>query len=325
MRRNTDDATIEKSYLQRWKFLMTEYELVKAKKHPRFKFVTDFYKAHGTTRQTFAKYRNRYLCDKNNDANLLPRKRGPKWHARRTPAFIEQKVLKLRSQGINRYEIYAMLKPNLKKHTPSATTIYRISQRNGLGRLTPKMKQNKRKIIKERAGQLGHIDCHYLPKDLIPGIKSRAYLVAILDDASRVCWAELIFSLKTLDVMFASLKIINLLNAEYGIKFEEMLSDNGSEFSSRNGDKNLHAFERMLIELEIKHRYTKPYRPQTNGKVERFWRTLNDDMIDGTTFDNLEHFKTELQEYLLYYNIARPHQGINGITPVEQLKILSTN
>ena len=40
----------------------------------------------------------------------------------------------------------------------------------------------------------------------------------------------------------------------------------------------------MLLELGIKHRYTRPYRPQTNRKVERFWRTLNDDLIDGTTY-----------------------------------------
>ena len=67
-------------------------------------------------------------------------------------------------------------------------------------------------------------------------------------------------------------------------------------------------------ELGIKHRYTRPYRPQTNGKVERFWRTL-DDLIDGTTFASLAEFRDELEQYLLYYNEVRPHQALEGKTP----------
>ena len=71
----------------------------------------------------------------------------------------------------------------------------------------------------------------------------------------------------------------------------------------------------MLLELGIKHRYTRPYRPQTNGKVERFWRTLDEDVIDGATFDNLDHFANELFDYLIYYNNYRPHQALGGQTP----------
>ena len=58
-----------------------------------------------------------------------------------------------------------------------------------------------------------------------------------------------------------------------------------------------------------------PYRPQTNGKVERFWRSLNEDLITGTYFESIEDFKKELHDYLLYYNKLRPHQGIDGKTP----------
>ena len=67
--------------------------------------------------------------------------------------------------------------------------------------------------------------------------------------------------------------------------------------------------------LGVKHRYTRPYRPQTNGKVERFWRTLNEDLIEGTTFETLEEFKDELEQYLLCYNEFRPHQALNAKTP----------
>ena len=54
MRDNSNDRTVERSYVQKWRFLIREYELVKAKKHTRFRFVQDFYKFHGTNRQTFA-------------------------------------------------------------------------------------------------------------------------------------------------------------------------------------------------------------------------------------------------------------------------------
>lgn len=323
MRDNRSDKTIERNLMQKWRFLIKEYELVKAKQHPQFRYLQDFYAFHGTSRQTFAKYYNRFLQTRSYDA-LLPRKRGPKWKSRRTLPYIEQKVLEQRRQGINRYEIYAILKPVLKAHTPSPSTIYAISKRHGLNRLKPTMKQAKRTIIKTRAGELGHVDCHYLSRDLLLDSSQRYYLVSVLDACTRLAWAEVVPDLKSLSVMFAALKSINVLNVEYGIQFEAILTDNGPEVASRTKPAQ-HPFERMLRELGIKHRYTRPYRPQTNGKVERFWRTLNDDLIEGTTFENLAEFQDELMQYLLYYNTERPHQGLQGHTPLQALQNLSTN
>ncbi len=77
-------------------------------------------------------------------------------------------------------------------------------------------------------------------------------------------------------------------------------------------NKNHHPFERLCIEMGIKHRHTRPYLPQTNGKVERFWRTLNEDLIEGTFFESVEHFKQELLDYMIYYNQLRPHQALDG-------------
>jgi transposase InsO family protein len=196
-----------------------------------------------------------------------------------------------------------------------------------MNKLKQPEKEEKRRIIKERAGQLGHVDCHYLTKDLIVGTYKRSYLLCVIDSYSRLAWAELIHDIKSLTAMFTTLKSINFLNVQYGIKFEEMLSDNGSEFSSRSKKSRYdHPFERMLMEMGIKHRYTRPYRPQTNGKVERFWRTLNEDLIEGTTFESFEEFNEKLQEYLFYYNEHRPHQALNGLPPKKFLeKKLSTN
>jgi len=69
------------------------------------------------------------------------------------------------------------------------------------------------------------------------------------------------------------------------------------------------------MEMGIKHRYTRPYRPQTNGKVERFWRTIEDDLLRETTFDTLKELNEELMQYLYYYNHERPHQALEGKTP----------
>ena len=117
---------------------------------------------------------------------------------------------------------------------------------------------------------------------------------------------------------------MNLLNVEYGVKFEAILTDNGREVASPTNRAG-HPMEKMLMELGIKHRYTRPYRPQTNGKVERFWRTLNEDLLDETTFESVEELKDELVEYQLYYNTQRPHQGLGGKTPLQTLENLSTN
>ena len=126
--------------------------------------------------------------------------------------------------------------------------------------------------------------------------------------------------------MFASMQCFLHLGEYYSIKFKEILTDNGSEFSSRSSKSKLdHPFERLLIEMDIKHRLTKPYRPQTNGKIERFWKTIEEELIEETYFESIDMFKDELLKYLIYYNEHRPHQGIHGKTPKEMVEILSSN
>jgi transposase InsO family protein len=177
------------------------------------------------------------------------------------------------------------------------------------------MIEAKRRIIKERLGELGHIDLHQLPQDIFLKAPAKpVYVISLIDSLSRLAWAEVVTSKKALPVMFKALKIINTLNVSFGLKFEAIMTDNGAEFAARTRPQE-HPFEAMLLELGIKHRYTRPYRPQTNGKIERFWRTLDDDLIDGTTFDDIDHFNTELFEYIVYYNKLRPHQAIQGLTP----------
>jgi hypothetical protein len=317
MRDNRKDTTIWRNYIEKYCFLIREYEQVKRKEHPVYKLAQDFYKAHDTCGKSFLKYYNRFK-QSGKASDLEPRKRGPKYKTRRPVKFIENKVIELRQRGNSKQEIVNILKPSLHKFTPSASGVYNICKRYGLNCLSPKMKQNKRKIIKEKMGQLGHIDCHHLSKSIIRGESRKLYLVCVVDDHSRLAWAEVTEDITSLTVMFAALKCINILNDQYKIKFEEIISDNGPEFGPKDSKQKYgHPFERMLMELGVKHRYCRPYRPQTNGKVERFWRTLQEDLIRETDFDSLEELKDELMQYLYYYNHHRPHQGIKGKVPAD--------
>ena len=151
---------------------------------------------------------------------------------------------------------------------------------------------------------------------MIRGEKKRYYIVCVIDSCTRVAWAEVVEDIKAISVMFKTLHCLNYISAKYNIKFAEVITDNGPEFGPRDSKKKQeHPFERMLIEIGIKHRYTRPYRPQTNGKVERFWRALNEDLIEGTYFDSIDHFKQELYDYMIYYNQLRPYQALGGKTP----------
>ena len=327
MRWNDQDKTIERNYIRKWRFLIGEYELVKQRKHSRFRFASDFYKFHGTQRQTFLKYYHRFKSSYGHDSSLLPLQRGPRWETGGPIRFIENQVIDLRKLGLNRYEIYQILLGKLKHFTPSPSGIYNICKRYGLNRLNPKMKKTHRKIIKKRAGELGHIDCHYLSKDLLLSGSKRYYLVAVVDDCTRIVWCEVVEDIKSLTVMFSVLRSLNMLQQRYGIQFEEVLTDNGSEFGSgpKANNEQTNPFKRMLSELGVKHRFTKPYRPQTNGKVERFWRTIEHDLIEDTDFNDIEMFKDELLQYLVYYNEHRAHQGIDGKTPKQFMENCQRN
>jgi transposase InsO family protein len=317
MRSNTNDLTLARNYLDKYRFLIREYEQVKAKQHPVYRLAKDFYAAHDTDRRSFLKYYNRFK-QSGNEQDLLPGKRGPKYRTRRPVRFIENKVLEQRELGNSKLEIVSILKQKLGKFTPSASGVYNILKRYGKNRLTPKMRQNKRKIIKERMGQLGHIDCHHLSKSIIRGQSRKLYLLCLLDDYSRLAWAEVNEDITALTTMFSAMRCISVFRNQYKIEFEEIIADNGPEFgTAQSTQKQNHPFERMLMEVGIKRRYMRPYRPQTNGKAERFWRTLQEDLIHETDFDSIDELKEELNQYLYYYNHERPHQGIGGKIPIQ--------
>lgn len=315
------DNTLYRERISRYNDFIIEYEQIKAGEHPDFVYVKDWAAARKIDKKNFLKYYGRYR-QSGKSWDLLPRKRGPKFKSRRPCEELEKKVIELRKRGNNKYEIASIIseqKDNIFKL--SASGVYNICNRHNFNRMRPEMKEQRRKIIKERMGQLGHIDTHYLSKHVIGNQTQKLYIVAIVDDYSRVAWAEIIENIDSLSVMFGAMRCLNILKAHYHIQFEEIMSDNGSEFGNR-GTKNKmnHPFERLLIEMGVKHCYIQPYRPQTNGKVERFWRTMEEDLIINTDFDSIEELKEELLQYMYYYNHERPHQALNGKKPVEMLQ-----
>lgn len=317
-----EDGTLARNNFKYLSKIFNEYDEIRAKTHARYRFASDLFKHYGIKRSNFYKYYNRFKNQGETVDSTIPMKRGPKFKERRALYCIEERIKNLRLNGFNRYEIRSVLYERYKNFTPSHSTIYNIFRDNDMNKLKPKMKDNKRKIIKDRAGQLGHIDCHYLPKGLFEDDEKRHYLVAIIDDATRIVWADLVPNIKSLTVMFTTLELINMFRNYANIEFEEMLSDNGPEFGGGKdyGNKDTHPFEVLLSRLGIKHRYTRPYRPQTNGKIERFWKTLKEEMLDDAYYKDRSEFMQTLTEYLIYYNEHRPHSGLNGDIPIEYNK-----
>jgi transposase InsO family protein len=315
------DNTLYRERISRYNDFIVEYELIKKKGHPEFVYVKDWAAARKIDRKNFLKYYGRYR-QSGKSWDLSPQKRGPKFKSRRACEELEDKVVGLRARGNNKYEIASVIgaqKDNTFK--PSASGVYNILKRHGLNRLRPEVVEEKRKIIKERMGQLGHIDAHHLSRHIIRGQARKLYVVAIIDDYSRVAWAEVTEDIDSLSVMFAAMRCLNILKAHYHIRFEEMLSDNGNEFGNRATKNKLnHPFERLLSEMGVKHLNTQPYRPQTNGKIERFWRTMEEDLIIDTDFDSVEELKEMLLQYMYYYNHERPHQGLDGKVPADMIE-----
>jgi len=296
-----------------------EYELVKIKQSAHFKTVKSFCECNGFSHQNFMKIYHRYK--QNPDIqSLVPQKRGPKFKTRRFDLEIEEKIVSLRLVGNNRYEIREILREEYIV-TPCATTIYNICKRHGLNKLTKAEKQEKRKIIMQKIGELVHIDCHQLSKGItIAEPKQTYYLLGLIDDYSRLAWVEVLENKKALTMMFAALKAFNMLKHRYNFEIDAVMTDNGAEFGSGKFAKNKqeHPFERLLLEMRMIHRYTKPYRPQTNGKIERFWKTLNEDFIEDALYENLDDLKNELLGFLVYYNEHRPHSAIGNLTPQQK-------
>ena len=138
-----------------------------------------------------------------------------------------------------------------------------------------------------------------------------AFVHTVIDDHSRVAYAE-IHNDETAATAIGVLRRAVSWFAARGVTVERVLSDNGSAYKS-------HAWRDACAELAIAVKKTRPYRPQTNGKIERFHRT----MAAGWAF--AQHYKSEtarrkaLPGWLHQYNHHRPHSAIGKVPPITRL------
>ena len=311
--------TIKSVLTSKWLLVVQEYELVKENKSPNFSTVKQICDAFKVHRKDIRKYYERWvLSGKQSDA-LLPHKRGPKPGTLRLLSKEEERAIIAihRKLAANEFEIYYLIKGHFRVD-PSVSTIYRTFKRYPLNK---KRIEKVKRYEKKYPGEQAHSDTYQLSKTLFVDRKKR-FLFGLLDDCTRLCYTELIPDIKAATVTKAFFMAYKWF-ALHGITIKEVLTDNGSEFTAYTSSKakKTHFFETMLSIFDIKHRYTRPYRPQTNGKIERFWRILNDECVRLQTKSQIEkEFIAELNGFMYRYNYQRRHSAIKYQTPLEKLK-----
>jgi len=139
-----------------------------------------------------------------------------------------------------------------------------------------------------------------------------AYVHHAVDDHSRLAYSEILDD-ESKETAAAFWGRARAFFADHGITVKRVLTDNGSCYRSKHFANNLGP--------GIAHKKTRPYRPQTNGKVERFNRTLNQEWAYAQTYFSDEARAATYQDWLHHYNHHRPHTGIKSKTPIDRLRV----
>ena len=133
----------------------------------------------------------------------------------------------------------------------------------------------------------------------------------VIDDHSRMAYAEICTDEKSATAIGVLQRAVAWF-ADHDVTVQRVLSDNGSWYRSL-------AWRDACTELDITHKRTRPYRPQTNGKIERFHRTLGDGWAYARLYDSTEQRNTALPSWLHFYNHHRAHSALAGKPPVTRL------
>ena len=144
------------------------------------------------------------------------------------------------------------------------------------------------------------------------------YVAALCDDCTRITYAEVLKDKKASTLTYFMARSLSWFKQIYNFEFETLMSDNGPEF--KGSLKKEHPFETMCTELGIKHCYTQPYRPQTNGKIEAFNRIFKREFLYPNSFDSEKDLMLNLGNFLFEYNHLRRHGCLNYITPFDKLQ-----
>ena len=141
--------------------------------------------------------------------------------------------------------------------------------------------------------------------------KQSVYLIGYIDDFSRFVTGLGLYMAQKSDNV---LEVLRRAVAEYKAP-AEILTDNGRQYTSWRGKAQ---FEKEMIRMQIKHIRSQPHHPQTQGKIERFWKTIKEEFFARTLFEGFEDMQDRTRLWIQYYNFKRPHQGIGGLCPADR-------
>ena len=270
---------------------------------------------YGVTPPTARKWLGRYLAC--GSAGLSDASSRPSCSPRAISAAKALAIVELRHKRLTHSRIAGAL-------GVSCTTVGRVLARAGLSRLSDL--QPAEPVVRyehAKPGQMLHIDTKKLGRierpshrvtgnrrDTVEGAGWETLFVAI-DDHARIAFTDMHPDEKTPQAV----QFLHNAVAYYrslGVSIERLLTDNGSAFRSKD-------FAKACQQLGIRHRFTRPYRPQTNGKAERFIQSALREWAYGFTYQNSSERARALDHWLHHYNWHRPHQGIGGVAPMTRL------
>jgi transposase len=266
-------------------------------------------------------------------AGLLDRSSAPRSIPHRTAAERVEVIEKLRRLFMTAAEIAEVLGMAL-------STVSAVLKRIGLGkrsRLKPPERPNR--YERKRPGELVHLDVKKLGRisargaghritgnrssrheATVDGKKRRVtgweFVHVAVDDATRLAYAE-VLSDERGSTAAGFLRRAVAWFASFGIAVERILSDNGSCYRSRG-----HALAARQLGIK-RHLFTRPYRPRTNGKAERFIQTLVDRWAHGAIYGSSAERTTALPGWLTHHNFARRHGSLGHKPPAARLHELT--
>jgi transposase InsO family protein len=277
--------------------------------------------AHGVSAPTARKWLGRYLAE--GEAGLGDASSRPN----RSPRAIEPAkalaIVELRHKRLTQARIAAAL--GLSK-----STVSRVLARAGLSLLSNL--DPVEPIVRyehEAPGDMLHIDTKKLGRierpshrvtgnrrDSVDGAGWEMLFVAI-DDHARIAFTAIHADERTPSAV-QFLRDAVAYYARLGIAVRRLLTDNGSAFRSKD-------FAAACNKLGVRHRFTRPYRPQTNGKAERFIQSALREWAYGFTYQHSSERMNALDHWNHHYNWHRPHQGIGGAVPMSRLSSSRNN
>jgi transposase InsO family protein len=271
----------------------------------------------GVSRQTVHKWLARYRAE--GERGLADRSSRPRRLARRRPRHQHRQIVRARRRHWSSVRI-------ARHYRLPVSTVVTALRRRGLNRLA--RLEPPRPVVRyeaARPGQLVHLDIKKLGRigrigHRITGWRTGAartrgigweYVHVAIDDCTRLAYAEVLADQQG-PTAAAFLTRAVMWFAAQGIVVTAVLSDNGGCYRSRG--------HRAVVTAHgLVHRFTRPYRPQTNGKAERFIRTLLAEWAYAQAYRTSAWRTAALPRYLTHYNGARPHGALGYSTPRARL------